>query len=233
MVRRILELDFVEMADLLPDAWLQDESQPIVTVDGQVLSARRQPRRAPVQDVSLWIEAYSRMAAVLVTRFPDKGPELWAYQASIVRAARNFEGSAWVAYDRQYRREALARRSLNWSQANSRLYNEAFTGRAKAIPRCHHCLSDTHASSACLLNTGPSGAPDANNPRQSLGQEICRAYNAGQCRFIRCRYRHVCTECSYPHPWSRCPKNLRKEGGPGRERSRSPSKLGGKFQGRT
>eukprot|EP00731_Ephydatia_muelleri_P008707 Em0004g1045a len=48
-------------------------------------------------------------------------------------------GRTWVAYDRQYRREALARKDLNWSATNSRLYNEAFTGCAKAIPRCCHC----------------------------------------------------------------------------------------------
>ena len=37
LVRRNLELDFVEMTDLLPDAWLQEESQPVMTLDGQVL----------------------------------------------------------------------------------------------------------------------------------------------------------------------------------------------------
>ena len=109
--RRIVELEFVEMSELLPDSW-QEETQPLVVFDAQ-LNPRRLSRKAPVQDISLWIECFSRMAAVLVTRYPDKGPELWAYQASIVRAARNYEGLAWVAYDRQYRREALARKDLN------------------------------------------------------------------------------------------------------------------------
>ena len=51
-----------------------------------------------------------------------------------------------MAYDRQYRREALANRDLNWSHMNIRLLNEAFTSRAKSIPCCRHCLSDTHTS---------------------------------------------------------------------------------------
>jgi hypothetical protein len=50
------------------------------------------------------------MAAVLATRFPSKAPELFAYQATITRAERNYEGKRWVAYDRHYRREALARK---------------------------------------------------------------------------------------------------------------------------
>ena len=92
------------------------------------------------------------MAAILAWRFPDKAPELWAYQSTIIQAERNYEGKQWVAYDRQYRREALARKDLNWSTPNPRLYNEAFTGRAKAISRCSFCLQDDHASQSCPHN---------------------------------------------------------------------------------
>ena len=80
----------------------------------------------PVTDISIWVEKFSVLAAILVTRFPEKAAELFAYQASIVRAERNYEGNHWVVYDRQYRWEALARKDLNWSMPDSRLYNEAF-----------------------------------------------------------------------------------------------------------
>ena len=46
------------------------------------------------------------------------------------------EGKRWVVYDRQYCWEALARKDLNWSVPDPQLYNEAFTGRARAIPKC-------------------------------------------------------------------------------------------------
>ncbi|KAL5470928.1 hypothetical protein EMCRGX_G028987 [Ephydatia muelleri] len=88
---------------------------------------------------------------------------------------------AWVAYDTQYCRETLANRNLNWSRINSRLYNEAFTRRAKAIPRCKHCLGDTHLTANCSLkpNIGvahPESTFGASTPSSS---EICRNYNAG------------------------------------------------------
>ena len=88
---------------------------------------------------------------------------------------------AWVAYDTQYCRETLANRNLNWSRINSRLYNEAFTRRAKAIPRCKHCLGDTHLTANCSLkpNIGvanPESTFGASSPSSS---EICRNYNAG------------------------------------------------------
>ncbi len=47
--------------------------------------------RPPVTSMSLWLERFSVMAAILAIRFPEKAPEFLAYQASIVRAERNYE----------------------------------------------------------------------------------------------------------------------------------------------
>ena len=45
-------------------------------------------------------DRYFRLwVAVLVSRFPEKGPELWAYQSTILNAAHSYEGATWVAYD--------------------------------------------------------------------------------------------------------------------------------------
>lgn len=43
------------------------------------------------------------MASIITFKHPSKAGELWTYQFAIIRAARNFEGTAWVAYDRQFR----------------------------------------------------------------------------------------------------------------------------------
>eukprot|EP00731_Ephydatia_muelleri_P019864 Em0012g689a len=91
LARRIADLEFVEMSDLLPDSW-QEETQTLIVFDTQ-LNPRRLGRKAAIQDISQWVKCYSKMAAVLSARYPEKAPELWAYQASIFRAARNFEGS--------------------------------------------------------------------------------------------------------------------------------------------
>ena len=61
-------------------------------------------------------------------------------------------GSAGSHYDWQFRREALARKDLNWSVPDACLYNEAFTGRACAIPRCSFCLQDDHIVATCPRN---------------------------------------------------------------------------------
>ncbi len=141
VVKRILDLEFVEMAEVSADL------EP-VPVPGRPPP----PGKLPVTDISLWVEKFSLLAATLCMRFPEKAPELFAYQASIVRAERNYEAGRWVAYDRQYRREALARKNLNWSVTDPRLYNEAFTGRARSIPRCTYCLQEDHTGQQCPQN---------------------------------------------------------------------------------
>ena len=108
------------------------------------------------------------MAGLLCKRFPHKAPELVAYLSSIVYAERCYESGRWLAYDRQFRREVLARKCLDWSVPNQRLYTEAFTGRGKPIPRCSVCLQDiiglrgvpiTRTTSGRHCSLGPSQVP--------------------------------------------------------------------------
>ena len=156
-----------------------------------------QPGRPPVTSISQWTEKFAAMAALLSTRFPLKAPEL-SYLAAVVQAERNYESGWWMAYDHQFRREALARRSLDWSVPDPRLYSEAFTGRARSIPRCAVCLLDYHLTQDCPQNPDrpwwgwpPSGSPwsgppassspaGPRHPRRSL--DVCRHYNEGRCR---------------------------------------------------
>ena len=63
----------------------------------------------------------------------------------------NPEGTCWVTYDSCYRRQAALNKDLSWSRRDPDLYQEAFTGRARAVSRCAPCLSWEHASSFCHL----------------------------------------------------------------------------------
>ena len=134
------------MAKMLPETWasvtplVQDSAMP-----------RRPITRGPVTDILVWLECFSLLAGVLAKKYPEKAPEFFAYQKRIVHTSRNFEGPTWVAYDRAYRRQALSSHSLDWSVEDPALYNEAFVGHAKLIPRCKHCLSEHHSAEACSL----------------------------------------------------------------------------------
>ena len=107
LVKKILELEFVEISEIA------SEDPPTPTPGLPPV-----PPKKPVHDISVWVEKFSTMAAVLCTRFPNKAPELFAYMSTIVKAERNHGSDRWVSYDRCYRREALAMKSLDWSLPN-------------------------------------------------------------------------------------------------------------------
>ena len=54
-----------------------------------------------------------------------------------------------ASYDVAFRRQAAAIRDLHWGRVDSTLYNEAFAGRARMIPRCRYCLGESHSSEEC------------------------------------------------------------------------------------
>ena len=146
-----------------------------------------------------------------MTRFPEKVPELFAYQAQNYPGRTNYEQGRRVSYNRQFRREALARKDLNWSVTDTRLYSETFTGRARAIPRCSFCLQDDHTGP--ILSQEPRSAVARLAPRsypfsvfpaiwsfnriassQKPLAELCRRYNEGQCKQTQCHHAHACAE---------------------------------------
>ena len=221
LVQKILSGDFIDMCELLPETWRVEEPK-----EGCCRSTR--PKRGLVTDIALWTECFASLVAVLTTKYPEKAPQFMGYLRTIVRASRNFEGSAWASYDAAYRRQSANRRSLEWAVIDPTIYNEAFTGRAKLLPRCQYCLAETHMARDCSYVpteepppaklprivqgvAGPSqhlqwsGAGDRHNARVV---EICDRYNqpeGNKCIFKWCRFAHVCARCrSGPHPASGC-----------------------------
>ena len=224
---RILELEFIEMYELLPEAW------DIGPTHSCCPGSRRQSRRAPVQDILLWTECFSSLVAILGSAHPHHIADFMAYQRSIVRASRIFEGNAWVVYDRCYRRRAALSRDLNWSIQCTGLYNEAFTGRARTIPRCGHCLSENHSQADCpdmpqgqpaaqrqasvpLIDSqaAPVQRPRTFAPPSPASASYCRLFNQVLCRSKRCRFQHLCNICSLPHPAQVCPSRSRRDRSP-------------------
>ena len=148
LIKKILDLEYIEMSELIPDAWHYNEE------DNQCChSICHSARRSPVTNILLWLDCFLTLATVLVSKYMygDKAVELWAYQWTIIIAQRDFEGEAWATYDSCYRCQAAAKKSLDWSRLDFGLYNQAFAGRAKTKNRCRFCLSEFHFSSECSL----------------------------------------------------------------------------------
>ena len=221
------------MWELLPETWRLEEA-----ASDNCCSARGRPRRGPVTDIGQWTECFAALAAILSTRFPEKAPHFWSYLRTITKASRNFEGPAWASYDIAYRRQAANRKTLEWSTIDPALYNEAFTGRAKAIPRCRHCLAETHHSEECAFapqlddfqeRRRSRGSRQASSPysRPPGTVDLCGLFNkpeGNQCRYKACVFAHICSKCRRsPHPASECGRTLLRPNQPLARQGRPPA----------
>ena len=225
--KRIQDLEFIEMAEFLPDSWrLQDDDS------SKCCQTRRTPKRGPVNDIMVWTECYSALVAVLSAKFPWCTPHLMAYQRTIVKAHRTFVGEGWILYDTCYRRKAAITKSLKWGEIDFTLYNETFTGRAKALVRCNFCASELHASQECVyapVQNIPAGSNTRPWTRQTTGNQatsVCQLFNgrtSNRCTFNPCKFAHICSDCRGRHPVSACRRGSRPQAG-NRHRSRSPKK---------
>lgn len=201
LVKKILELNFVDMAELLPDSWRMQEEEK------GCCHQRRGARRNVVTDILVWVECFSTLVSVLATKYPHKTPQLMAYQQTIIRAHRTFVGEGWLTYDVCFRRKAAIVKSLDWGMVDFTLYNETFTGRAKSIPRCRHCLSEHHQSADCSYAPDLSEVPQSGHRPVHQPSQICQLYNGkhgDRCHFSPCKFRHVCMDCKGSHPVANC-----------------------------
>ena len=187
------------------------------------------PNWGPVTGITLWMECFSILAGVLTTKYAAFAPEFMAYQRTIVHAQRTFAGDGWSTYDMSYRRNAAARKSLHWSHIDFNLYNEIFTGAARALQRCKLCSSEYHKTQECYLADQYSYSSSGHitssaGHAATVAVDICHLFNTrsgNQCRYKPCRYIHVCSNCHGYHPASACtsgkpppPKQQRSNFGP-------------------
>ena len=156
LVNRILAKEYIDIWELLPETWQLESENPCCH--------SKRPRCSLVTDISLWTECYATMAVILAADFPLKAPHFFTYLWIITKVSRNFEGAAWASYDVAFRRQAANHGSLDWGCVDPALYNEAFAGRAKLVPRRRYCLTDSHVSQECPHS--PADLPNPSEGRQ-------------------------------------------------------------------
>ena len=127
--KKILNLEFVEMYELLPEAWTTEQSQS----EGCCHQAHCSTHCVPITNILVWTECYSSLMSILGSAYPSVISKLMAYQQTIITACRNFEESAWAVYDCIYRCQVAAQHFLPRLLVDSVLYQQTFTRRALRI----------------------------------------------------------------------------------------------------
>ena len=190
------------MAELRPESWLfESETQE------KPLSSLFKKRKQPVTDILIWTQCFASYTTVLAGKFQGCTPHLMAYMSTTIGCYHKFEGYGWVVYDTSYRRRPVIKKTLNWSERDSSLFNTLFTRRVKTSIRCTECFGDDHESGQCphapspLLQLSPGAAY---SPLRSLSPQCTYGAN---CKFI-----HACNQCFKNHPRSTCPWNCTTRG---------------------
>ena len=163
LLKKILALEYIDMAELLSENYdyLDEAESPCCS------HSTRSSRRFPVTNIIVWLDCYASLVSVLCSAYPDKVGQFMMYQKTIILAHRRFAGEGWVMYDSSYRRQASNAKSLDWGQMDGHLWNEIFTGSAKAIARCKICLSEMHSHVDC-----PQALESRLLPTQSPGRHV-------------------------------------------------------------
>ena len=179
IVSQIVAGKFIDLAELFSVNLRESESEPQLVFDGRiVLSSTKRPKRK-IDDILAWSEAFSISSLILATYFPSRWRDLTLYKLRglILRTYRQFQGNAWLAYDRAFREHA---RLTDWSSINVQLLN--FNAAGSSVRRSF---------------TEPSGSSSA---------VVCKSWNNGFCvaPSRTCRFAHRCSVCSTNHRALEC-----------------------------
>ena len=135
---KILRGEYIDFSLLLPDslAWPQapdiqlrvDDSSP---GSSPVTMVRK--RKPIIDSFHKWLDAFTAYALVIVSSHPRRSLELFQYQQIISRAASKFQGTAFLAYDEHFRRQAANDLRISWDQVDIELWTATFSGLAASL----------------------------------------------------------------------------------------------------
>ena len=175
----IISGQYIDLASLLARPSDSLSPGPLVCLDGRVVvsAALKPPRR--LTDISQWLQAFAIYMLILIR-----------YQLLILRTQSQFGGLAWYHYDEAFRRDAAARRVVDWSAMHVEL-----------------CNFHTSVATRTLPDSSPGRTRESSGAQ--FGTTICRSWSAGRCVATRatCRYLHVCDlpRCRGAHRRINCP----------------------------
>ena len=215
LAKKIIEGQFVELADLLTVNLRAGDQEPQTILEGKLLVSHVKRRQVEIKDILTWTEAFTIFQLVLCASHPLRWLDLTRYKLLIIQTARQYPGLAWLEYDLAFRRDAAASGLTDWSKMNLDLYT-------------FHLRLPASSS----LQPGPSslsGFPQSSSdsPDSHRGGPFCHSWNEGKCqwRYGRCKFRHNCSNCEGEHAKANCP--FPRSAG---FRSRSPSPGGRRGQ---
>ena len=94
LLTKILDLEFVDIQDLLPEAWLYSLEEETTGCCSSSSATRK--RRPPVTNIFTWLQGFASLVSALSSKYPTSVPEFLAYQSTIIKCYRDYNGLGWV-----------------------------------------------------------------------------------------------------------------------------------------
>jgi hypothetical protein len=149
LLERIQRWEFIDLAELVPLQSVHD--QMIDTQARFALFELIRPKRKQIESITEWTKAYTVYVAALLQKFQEQARELLAYQLTITKAAQQYDGLQWRAYDTHFQVAATATGKREWSKVDVYLYTRVFMGRVKLVACCHVCDNTQHLAVNCSV----------------------------------------------------------------------------------
>lgn len=124
-----------------------------------------------ISSIEKWSDAFLVFSSIYLSAHQEHTQDILHYMYVIREAASNFGGTFWRTYDEQFRLRQ-ATEFMPWSSINSDLWLRCFSGAAR-----------TQSSS------------DNMPAKQNQSKPPCIDYNKGYCKWVNCRYPHICSIC--------------------------------------
>ena len=162
---------------------------------GEKITYEAKKRDTPITNWCLWLKPFFTFATVCLSKFPNKGPELFAYTNYIVEQAQVHPWPKIYGYKIDFQKSLQDDPHRRWDVTDMQLLcdnlgTHILAGSTNPFKRKDWQLSK-HTST-----------PD----KEDKIDEPCKKYNHGTCTYgNKCHYQHKCLLCScYYHPAKYC-----------------------------
>lgn len=196
IAERIWNHEFVELDTLLPASL----GAPEPTLRDLVCGERKREKK--ISTIQEWVGCFNTFTAVVLTKEPERAKDLLAYCSLIVKASGDYEATAWLGYDRLFRRLAAAEPAVypNWGQIQPSLWASHFssaTSRPASSGKDWSSRSERKGQYRGRPYPGPT----------------CKRWNwgGGGCSLQQCSFRHQCATCGGDHRAKECPRYAKQE----------------------
>ncbi len=225
LVLRIWRGEYVDMNNLLP--YRLGAPEPTLADTLQI----RQRELKQITSIEQWVVCFNAFISVIALQQPHRVRDLLAYSSIITKAAHDYEGNPWLAYDVHFRTLAASMQLPTWGQVDQALWSQHFnratvrvkdggsalaigpysTGQAEGADAGHS--SSQARSGGKPTSTGKGKERVSPYPRTA---PICIKWNRENCRSPACTYRHVCLSCHGQHREANCPSGASQRREPSR-----------------